>query len=198
MKPAKQTKLDSFVEENSIIVVDIETTGFNPKTSCILEIGICKLDLNSGKLNKLFDATIKEPHFKPKDANAWIFSNSNLIYKEILGSKSLDYYRNEIQAIFDKYPATAYNKKFDFDFLKSRGFNIKELMCPMLAATNVIKLPPIKPNTLFKWPSFEETYSYYFPHRKYIELHRGFDDAEHEAQIVFMMFTLDHWKPIIE
>ena len=156
------------------------------------------MDLNSGKLKELFNSTIKEPNFKPKDVNAWIFSNSNLTYEEIFESKSLDYYRDEIQAIFDKYPATAYNKKFDFDFLKNRGFKIKELPCPMIEATNIIKLPPVKPSTVFKWPSVEESWAFYYPNKKYIELHRGFDDAEHEAQIVFMMFTLGHWKPKIE
>ena len=198
MKPAIQTKLDRFVEENSIIVVDIETTGFKPQDSCILEVGICKLDLNSGKIERLFDETIQEPKFTPKDANAWIFKNSNLRYEKILESKPLNYYKNEIQAIFDKYPATAYNKKFDFSFLKNRGFKIKELPCPMLVATNIIKLPPVKPNTLFKWPSVEESWKYFVPHAEYVELHRGLEDAEHEAKIVYILFTLGHWKPKIE
>ena len=197
MKPEKQTKLDRFVEENSIIVVDIETTGFNPKTSCILEIGICKLDLSVGKCIKLFDKTIKEFSLKAKDANAWIFSNSDLTYKEILESKSLDHYRNEIQAIFDTYPATAYNKRFDFDFLISRGFKIKELACPMILATNIIKLPPVKPGTSYKWPSVEESFAYYYPNERYVESHRGLDDAEHEALIVYKMYLLGQFKPII-
>lgn len=198
MKPAKQSNLDIYLEENSIILIDIETTGFNPKTSCILEIGICKLDLNSGKIERLFDETIQEPKFTPKDANAWIFKNSNLRYEKILESKPLSYYRNEIQAIFDKYPATAYNKKFDFDFLKNRGFIIKELPCLMLSVTNIIKLPPRKRGTLYKWPSVEESWNYFFQNEPYVELHRGLDDAEHEARIAYRMFTLGHWEPKIE
>ena len=198
MKPAKQSKLDSYLAENAIIVVDIETTGFKPKESCILEIGICKLDLNSGKCTKLFDETLREPNLKPHDKNAWIFKNSNLTYKEILESKPLSYYRNEIQAIFDKYPATAFNKRFDLNFLKDRGFKLIELPCPMLKATNIIRLPPRKPNTLYKWPSVEESFAFYYPNERYVESHRGLDDAEHEARIVYRMFTLGHWEPKIE
>ena len=89
--------------------------------------------------------------------------------------------------------AAAYNKEFDFGFLKYRGFKIQELPCPMIAATNIIKIPPKLPDTLYKWPSVEESWSFYFPETTYFELHRAYDDALHEAMIIYEMYTRGHW-----
>ena len=40
--------LDDFIKGKTIAVVDIETTGFSHQKDCIVEIGVCELDLNSG------------------------------------------------------------------------------------------------------------------------------------------------------
>jgi len=37
-----------------------------------------------------------------------------------------------------------------------------------------------------------------FPNKKYIEKHRGYDDAVHEALIIFELYNRNKWKPIIE
>ncbi|MHA1729383.1 MAG: 3'-5' exonuclease [Promethearchaeota archaeon] len=190
--------LDYFMKRNIIVVVDIETTGFSHKRDCIVEIGICELDLDTGKCKKLFDRLILEEHLSSRHIDEWIFENSNLEFEDVLKAKPLESYREEIQRIFNKYLATAFNKRFDFDYLKDRGFKINELPCPMIKATNILKLPPKKPNTLYKWPSVEEAWVYYHPDIKYIEQHRAYDDAVHEALIVFEMFKKGHWKPIEE
>ncbi len=52
--------LDDFMKRESIAVVDIETTGFSHQKDCIVEIGICELDLNSGNCRELFNKLIRE------------------------------------------------------------------------------------------------------------------------------------------
>ena len=190
--------LDDFMRGDLIVVVDIETTGFSHQIDCILEISICKLDLDSGECSELFNKVIKEEHFSMRHRNAWIFKNSDLRYEDILKAKPLNVYKKDLQRIFNIFPATAFNKSFDFGFLKDRGFLIKELPCPMVIATNILKLPPRKPDTLYKWPSVEETWNYFFPEKEYIEKHRAYDDSVHEALIILEVFKRNKWKPIVE
>src|SRR6056297_1123234 len=108
-----------------IAVLDIETTGFNPYRDCILEIGIVELCLDTGNKKIIYNKTIKEEHYSESHKGAWIFSNSDLSHETILDSSPLN--KNEIQEILDNYQVTAYNKKFDFSFLKARGLSINEL-----------------------------------------------------------------------
>ena len=190
--------LDDFMKNETIAVVDIETTGFSHQKDCIVEIGICELDLDSGKCSELFDELIRESHFSPHHRNAWIFKNSDLRYEDVLDAHPLKAYNKELQRIFNIYPVTAFNKRFDFDFLINRGFKIKELPCPMIIATNILKLPPRKVGTLYKYPTVEETWNYLFPDKKYIEKHRGYDDAVHEALIIFELYKRNKWQPVIE
>jgi len=113
--------LDYFMKRESIAVVDIETTGFSHQEDCIVEIGICELDLNSGNYRELFSKRIRESHFSTQHRNAWIFKNSDLSYEDILNAKPLDVYTKKLQRIFNIYPATAFNKRFDRGFLINLG-----------------------------------------------------------------------------
>ncbi len=190
--------LDDFMRRESIAVVDIETTGFSHQEDCIVEIGICELDLNSGNCRELFSKLIRENHFSTQHRNAWIFKNSDLSYEGILNARPLDVYIKKLQRIFNIYPATAFNKRFDLDYLKDRGFLINELPCPMVIATDILKLPPRKSGTLYKWPNVEETWEHFFPDKEYVEKHRSYDDAVHEALIIFELYKRNKWKLIIE
>ena len=58
---------------------------------------------------------------------------------------------------------------------------------------DIIKLQPKLPDTLYKWPSVEESWSFYFPEKPYVELHRAYDDALHEAMIIYEMYRRGHW-----
>ena len=88
--------LDDFMKGESIIVVDIETTGFSHQNDCIVEIGICELDLNSGEYHELFNKLVRETHFSSQHRNAWIFKNTNLRYEDI---KDISRLREYIKAV---------------------------------------------------------------------------------------------------
>jgi len=183
---------------NTIIVVDIETTGFLNKGGLIVEIGIVKLNLATGEITPAYNSLIREDSFGPHHtvgAFGWIFNNSDLTYEEVEEAPSLESQREVIQELFDQYYATAFNKSFDFDFLGDRGFSIKELPCPMKVATPICKLPSQYGYSSYKWPTVEEAWEYFFGKRTgYVEAHRGYDDAEHEAQIVYKLYELGHFE----
>ena len=183
---------------NTIIVVDIETTGFLNKGGKIVEIGIVKLNLLTGEITPAFNSLVKEEGFGPhhtQGAFGWIFNNSDLTYEEVEAAPSLESQRAEIQALFSEYHATAFNKAFDFDFLRDRGFTITDLPCPMKVATPICKLPNQYGYSSHKWPTVEEAWDHFFGKETgYVEAHRGYDDAAHEAKIVFRLFELGHFE----
>ena len=123
-----------------ILVVDIETTGFYP-SDAIVEIGISLVDTVTRKVILVFDEVIKEKKFtKWKHKNAWIFQNTTLTVEDVMKANSLEYHKPEIQALFDKYKMTAYNKSFDLRFLRKAGFVIDDIKCLMKSATEYSKL----------------------------------------------------------
>lgn len=179
------------METQKIAVVDIETTGLSAYNDKIIEIGITELDLLTGETKSLFNHLVKEEGFGEQHRESWIFENSNLTYEEVLQAPSLKEFLPELQKIFQKYYCTAYNKQFDFGFLIQRGLKIEfQLPCPMIEATDILK---IENYYGWKWPSVQEAWDFFFPNSDYEEEHRGYDDAKHEAQIVFKMHQLGHF-----
>lgn len=163
-----------------ILVIDIETTGFNHKSDKILEIGIVKLDLKNGCIEPVYNELVCEDGFNFSHSESWIFKNSDLKYEDVLHAKKLD--KKNLQTILMAHPVTAWNSDFDFGFLEDRGFFFSKLQCPMKKSTNFFELPGKFGG--YKWPSVEEAWNILFPKAKYKEKHRGLDDALHEARII--------------
>jgi DNA polymerase-3 subunit epsilon len=165
------------IKYNKILIVDIETTGTSFDTDYIVEIGIALLNLkivNHKNINLLY-------------YNSWPFKNTSIKFIDVISSKDISYYKNKLQKLFNTYFATAYNKQFDFTFLERNGINIpNQLPCPMIVATDILK---IENYFGYKWPKVEEAWKYFFPNKLYTEIHRGYDDAKHEAMIIFKMYT---------
>jgi len=181
-----------------ILVLDIETTGFLNQGGKIVEVGIVSLDLNTGQKKILFSSVVHErPITKKEVEDSWIVHNGYMTTEEIQQSIWLINILPEIQAIIDMHPngATAFNRSFDFDFLESRGLKFpKKLPCPMLLSTDICKLPNRNGYSSYKWPKVEEAWKHFFPEIEYVELHRGADDAFHEADIVYELYKMGVFK----
>ena len=176
-----------------IAIVDIETSGFQNQGGLIVEIGIVGLNLDTGVVTNVFDSIVKEDGFDLSHTKApfgWVFNNSYLKYEDVIQSSPLRTLIPTIQKVLDSYPlgATAYNKSFDFGFLKSRGLIINELPCIMLSACPVVNLAPNLGFNTPKWPKVEESWKYFFPNASYVEKHRALDDAYHEALIAYELY----------
>lgn len=197
----RQDTLSAPDSKNShVAVLDIETTGRKPSNGTIVEIGVCLLDLSNGKVKKLFDSIVQEPdlytrHESSSLKDSWVFNNSDLTLEAVKASPQLLSFKEELQNIFSTYWITAYNKDFDLGFLKSRGFSFpKQGPCPMKAATPLLKLNYSRRYHSYKWPTVEEAWDYFFPDKNYYEAHRAYDDAVHEAQIVYALYQRGKWK----
>jgi len=182
-----------------ILIIDIETTGLSPKNGSIVEVGIVELDLETGKRKVIYDTLChQKPITLEHVQNCWIVEMGYITVDEIRRSVDFKKIRDDIQGIINNYPAgvTAYNKKFDISFLEAAGITFpKVLDCPMILATPICKLPSTyKGHGKFKYPKVEECYDYLFPDNDYKEIHRGGDDALHEAEIVYELYKRGIFK----
>ena len=185
-----------------IAVLDIETTARYPQVGTIVEVGICMLDLETGFNSKLLDTVVREADFETKFEGSqlekcWVFQNSDLTVNMVRNAPKWGDVVPKLERIFQKFPVTAYNKAFDLGFLRNRQVNVpQELPCPMITATPVLKIPGMYDD--YKYPSVEESWRFFFPDKKnYVESHRAYDDAEHEALIVLELYKRKAWKPDI-
>lgn len=179
----------------NILVIDIETTGFLKEGGKIVEIGVVDLCLDSGDKNIIFNEVINPGLKESELTNSWIVQNKYMTVEEILNGVYFNSVKEELQLLVNRYyGATAFNKTFDFDFLKSYGINFHtELPCPMILSTDICKIPKIGKGAFYpgyKWPKVEEAYKFFYPDSNYTEIHRGADDAFHEADIVFALHKI--------
>jgi len=181
---------------SKILIIDIETTGFQNQGGKIVEVGIVELDLSNGNREIIFNEVCHESGITLEEVEkSWIVQNSDLTTKQIKYSGSLESKKPRIQTIINDYPigATAFNSAFDFGFLESRGIVFpKKFDCPMKLSTDICKLP--SPRGGYKWPKVEEAHLHFFGNVGYIEKHRGADDAYYEAQIVMKLHELGVFK----
>ena len=178
-----------------ILVIDIETTGFSTIADAIVEIGIVLVNTDTNIMSIQFNKIVKDHNFHPeKHKNAWIFQNTKLTPEKILGAKPISHHFDKIQSLLDKYPITAFNKSFDMRFMRARGFTCKDIKCLMMASMEYIDLKDKRGAK--KRPSVQEAHDHFFPTEKYVEKHRGGDDAKHEAKILLKMCELKAKKII--
>lgn len=184
------------MNEKKNLIIDIETTGFLKDGGKLVEVGIVELNLENGEKKILFDKVTHEKGVTKEEVEkSWIVEISDLTVEDVRHSKRWDLLKGDVQKIIDSYPlgVTAFNSAFDFTFLETKGINFpKKLACPMLLSTNVLKLKGYYGN--YKWPTVNEAYNFYFPESKFVEKHRGADDAFHEADIVYELYKSDIFK----
>lgn len=174
-----------------ILVLDLETTGLDPLSSKIVEIGIVELDLTTGNIEPVFESLCHERPISASEVqNSWIVQNGYISLDEIRYSPEFNTLKPRIQGIIDSYPAgcTAYNSNFDLSFLITRGIKLAKLLPdPMKLSTDICQLPG---KYGYKWPKAEEAFNHFFPGIEYDEKHRGADDAYHEAMIIYKLYTM--------
>ena len=175
-------------------IVDLETTGFLNKGGHIVEIGMVGFNTKFSGVRDILNIRCREAAMGAPDGEAWIFKNSSLTVNEVANAELLEQQRPAIQSALNSVDVvTAYNKDFDFGFLRDRGFRLpQEWPCPMIVLTDIMKLPKTgwaaKKYPGYKYPSVEEAWRFLFPEFQYKEQHRGLDDAMHEASIVSEMY----------
>ena len=183
------------IKDGKIIVLDIETAGtgenIEKANDLIVEIGITAINLFTGERKIIYDKIVNEG-IAEAHRNSWVFQKTNLTFDEVKNAEPLEF--EIIQKLLSMYFCTAFNKSFDFDFFKRRGFNINELDCLMLLAEPICKIPAkneyYRSLGQLKWPSVEECWIMFLESKYgvYVEKHRAGDDSYHEALIAKWLY----------
>lgn len=172
-----------------ILILDIETTGLKPEEHAIVEVGMVLIDTDTRQKEIVYDKIVRETVFDPETTkDAWVFEHTSLTHEEAVNGVPFEECREEIQALFNKYPVTAYNKKFDLGFFGHRGFTFTERECLMEKCTKYSD--NFDKYGKQRWPKAEAIYNKFFPESNYVEAHRGADDAWHEADIAFKLIDI--------
>lgn len=125
---------------SQILVVDCETTSLDDlETGSLIQVGVCEKNTETGVIKPVYEAYVKDGvAIKP---DAWIFKNTPLT-PQLIEEKGIPItaVRETLNELFKDKPVTAFNKQFDFKWLRSRGVNIPiEAPCIMITARNVMK-----------------------------------------------------------
>ena len=183
--------------KGKMLIIDVETSGFMPSGK-IVEIGAVSLDVETGEISSVFDSLAKPEGITVGEVmNSWIVQNGYIDPAELKTARPLRVVCSEFQSAIDQgewIGATAFNRAFDFPFLEREGVVLpRALPCPMLLATDVCRLPSRNGKAGYKWPKVEEAWAHLVG-TEYVELHRGCDDAIHEARIVWELIKLGVYK----
>lgn len=188
-------QLQKTISENKLIVLDVETASISDKpdidNDLIVEIGITAINLVTGSKKLIYNTLVNEG-ITEDYKNSWVFQKTDIVFEDVVNAPPLDC--EHIQKLLLMYFCTAFNKSFDFNHLKRRGFLINEADCLMNLLTDILQLPPTpsmikwRPEIKYKNPNAQEAYDILYPHSGYIEIHRAGDDSFHEADIAKWLF----------
>jgi len=190
---AQQRSIDVIYLEKSdimkILVIDIETGGLY-HSDPIFEIGAVVLDTITGSIKEEVDYIIQQEYF---NENAWAFQHSSLTPEMVRNGIDIEDIRDKLQNLFNIYPVTAFNRKFDIGFLQSVGFRFPKLLPdPMIITTDILCIPSQWHPGEYKWPSVQECLEYYKINDN--EPHRAAADAKLEARIIWELIKSGDFK----
>ena len=142
------------------IILDTETTGLHSDKNTLLQLSIID-DSNKIMFNEYFKPA--QEHFTGNLLEDWkIAATINGITPErVKDSNSIDFYRDEIQAILDRADEILiYNANFDVSFMKSHGFIFKD-SCKITDVMKEYSYYKLK-NKRFKLSAAASEFSYTF------------------------------------
>ncbi len=171
------------------VIIDIETTGLNHETDSIIEVGAVLVNLSSNRIQKVYHSLCNE---LPKPVNPkknLIFQISDINYDEVMQAPHFNQIKDDIQKICNTNCVTAFNKSFDFRFLKQRGLTIPhETYDPMKLLTRVLGF--LNKKHYLKPPKAQEAWDVLFPNDPHQEAHRALEDAIFEAKILLKIHSI--------
>ncbi|MDD5510645.1 MAG: 3'-5' exonuclease [Dehalococcoidales bacterium] len=175
-----------------IFIVDTETDNVKPQLANILEIGMASLDLETGKIELLFDTLICPPG--PETwTNCWFMNHCGLDPEFIRTAPKFTDIKTGIEAYLSFGPITAFNLSFDLQVLYKHGVRAGHTWpCLMLTTKDILKLPGRYGD--WKYPKFSEAYNWFFPETPFEEKHRAGHDAIHEAKLAYALYKRGYFN----
>src|SRR5690349_4322239 len=101
------------------IVLDIETTGFDPNRDDAIEVSAVRLDTKGMVVDKL-DLLLRAN----AEISPLVISLTGITPEMVANSPHLDEVKNQIEQFVGDLPIVGHNINFDVDFLVAKGINI--------------------------------------------------------------------------
>jgi len=148
-------KLFGFADKNGIheldgpfAIIDLETSGFNPPGSKILEIAILKIDRNGNELDRF------ETLINPEDGNVGRTDIHGIELRMLNGAPTFDAVSGRILELIQDSIIVAHNARFEENFLASElneaghDLDLIPALDTLWLARNTIELPNYKLDTV--------------------------------------------------
>lgn len=123
-------------------VVDLETTGFSPRTCQIIEVGALRVDLLTGE-QASFSSFVRCDDPLPFHISRLTGISSDMLR----GAPDAQDVVADLSGFIRGLPIVAYNAGFDMSFLRSaapEAFESHRVVCALQAARRYLKLPDYK------------------------------------------------------
>lgn len=104
-----------------MIIINVETTSIKPEDGSIIEIAGLLIN-GKNDYEPLFNYIVKPRN--QINGNEWIFKNNLYLKKAIKFGVEWNKIKDDIQYWFNLLTVTAWNSKFDFDWLENYGLII--------------------------------------------------------------------------
>lgn len=151
-------------ELDQFVVVDLETTGFSPRTCQIIEVGALRVDLVTGE-QASFSSFVRCDAPLPFHISRLTGISSDMLSEAPETHHVIAGLADFIRGL----PIVAYNAGFDMSFLRSAApevFETHSVVCALQAARRYLKLPDYKLGTVARHFGVEQLHA-----------HRALDDC---------------------
>lgn len=131
------------------VVVDLETTGFSPRTCQIIEVGALRVDMVTGA-QESFSSFVRCDTALPHVITRLTGISSDMLE----GAPECQEVVAELAGFIRGLPIVAYNAGFDMGFLRAAApdvFETHPAVCALQAARRHLKLPDYKLATVARY-----------------------------------------------
>jgi len=173
---SKDVEVDEFLINNEIVVFDIETTGLNPLSEKIIEIGAVRLV--KGKLVEYFSTYVNPKRPLPTK----IVNLTGITDRDLVDAPTIDQVIGDFYKFCNNTILIAYNAEFDIGFIKNESkpynyyFDNKVLDAMDLVYKSGISVANFKLKSALASLGIENKGA-----------HRAFNDAEATAELVIKL-----------
>ena len=134
------TETHPLIANKTYVALDFETTGLNPSTCMVIEVGIARMV--DGKVTEYFDTFVDPGMHIPEDASR----TNNIFDKDVVGAPPIEYVLPQMLEFIGSSPVIAHNgRTYDYiilgRLLKESGLKMNNKLIDTLDIANILHIP---------------------------------------------------------
>ena len=134
------TETHPLIANKTYVALDFETTGLNPSTCMVIEVGIARMV--DGMVTEYFDTFVDPGMHIPEDASR----TNNIFDKDVVGAPPIEYVLPQMLEFIGSSPVIAHNgRTYDYiilgRLLKESGLKMNNKLIDTLDIANILHKP---------------------------------------------------------